>query len=82
MRLKTQVKIKSKYQGTTKFDFWKKLEPGTIVEISMVLEPTGSNRGINYTPIITATYGKSMETFSDTINSFLKYLNKIDYETY
>lgn len=78
LKLAASIAITSPYKGTTKFEFWKNLREGDIIKVYMELTPTGSNRGKIYAPMIKAKHNDRV--FSDTINSFQKYLSKIGYE--
>lgn len=80
MILKNYIRIKEAYSGASKYGFWKNIEPGQVLEISMELKPTGHGYGgRTYAPDIKAMNMSTGETFRDTINSFQKYLDKITF---
>ena len=79
IKLSNIILIKSKYKGSTKFDFWKNLKEGDLVEISINLKNHGKGRSGSYAPDI---YLKSnTETFICSLNQVVNYLGKIEYES-
>jgi hypothetical protein len=69
--------VKSKYKGKSKYDFWKNLQIGDILEISLDLSPSERNgRGSLYATYLKVQSGTS--GFSDSISGVCKYIEKID----
>jgi len=79
MKLTNKIVVTEKFTGTSKFCFWKNLEVGDVLIVEMVLEPTGHNRGRIYAPEISIKNLRTKNVFKDTINSFQKYLGKIQF---
>jgi hypothetical protein len=86
INLSYTIIVTKTYSGKSKFDFWKKLKVGDMINISLKLESTGSNRGISYAPCVTLInygnggYASNPEKFTSTVNDIVKYLEKINYE--
>lgn len=74
-----KLKVIETFKGNSKYDFWKKLSVGDIIQFSTVLKRTGfGSRGIYVTTYI--IYNLSNNThFEDTINNFMNYINKIKF---
>lgn len=77
MKLTSKIKVCSKYKGSSKFDFWKKIIPGDIIEASFYLQPTGRGGSGLYANNIILKNG--YDTFTCSVNEACKYLEKIDF---
>lgn len=75
MKLTAKIKITGPYKGSTKFDFWKNLQPDDILEISLKLKSIG-----NYVNTFNVVNQRDNSSFSDTQNSLINYLNKTNHE--
>ena len=79
MLLKNTIKISEKYTGNSKFEFWKNLKVGDVIEVSINIERIHSGgNGLYATPISfnNTTQG---EIFDTTMNMAVKYINNIKY---
>lgn len=70
--LSGKFKVNSYYQGTTKFDFWKQIKPGDIIEIYIDIR-----RCYGVPEITIKVNGKE---FMDYAGNILKYLSKVELE--
>jgi len=77
--LDTQIIIKSKYKGKSKFDFWKELNVGDTVKLSIGLNPLGRGESGLYATQVELTNEITKLEFKDSINNICKYLSKVDY---
>lgn len=75
LKLTTKIKITGPYTGSTKFDFWKNLQPDDILEISLKLKSIG-----NYVNTFNVVNKRDNSSFSDTQNSLINYLKKTNHE--
>ena len=75
LKLTGKIKITGPYMGSTKFDFWKNLQPDDILEISLKFQSVGSY--VNAFWVVNQRDGSS---FSDTQNSLINYLKKTKHE--
>jgi hypothetical protein len=75
LKLTGKIKITGPYTGSTKFDFWKNLQPDDILEISLKFQSVGSY--INTFKVVNMRDGSS---FRDTQNSLFNYFEKTKHE--
>ena len=84
MKLTATIRLKSKYQGRSKFEFMKNLKEGDILVVEHELKHLGgaSSNG-NYTPVLRLRHIEDDTVrFSATQGDMLKYLSKLDYEEF
>jgi len=72
--LKNKYLVKSKYKGQSKFNFWKKIDVGTILEISTTINPHSGD-----VPNLLIQYGDEAR-FSDSFNRVSNYLKNMELE--
>lgn len=77
--LSSELIIKGKYKGSTKFEFFKDLKEGDLVEISMNLKKQGRGRSGLYAPEIKLKCNN--KTFNCSLNQTMNYLGNIEYES-
>jgi len=75
MKLTTKIKITGPYTGSTKFDFWKDLQPDDILEVSLKFRQVGS-----YINVFRVTNLRDNSFFEDSQNSLYNYFSKLKYE--
>jgi hypothetical protein len=75
MKLTTKIKITGPYTGSTKFDFWKNLQPDDILEVSLKFRRVGS-----YINVFRVTNLRDNSFFEDSQNSLYNYFSKLKYE--
>jgi hypothetical protein len=80
MRLRNTITITSPFIGKSKFDFWKNLEVGQKIEISMPLTPPGNNRGTIYATTIFFKNKTTGAKFDASLTIASNYLGKIGYD--
>ena len=72
--LKNKYLVKSKYKGQSKFNFWKEIDIGTILEISTTINPHSGG-----VPNLLIQYGDEAR-FSDSFNRVSNYLKNMELE--
>ena len=78
--LSNKIMITKKYSGKSKFDFWKNLKAGDVINISIILKPTGRGSSGIYVPTIKFENKFGNDYFSASFNEACNYLNKVEYE--
>ena len=79
MRLKSTVKVKSKYSDKTKFDFWKMIDVGDTIVVSLPLVNPGRGREA-YAPQILIKNERTSEKFRCSLVQAVNYFEKLEVE--
>lgn len=80
MKLKNTIRAISKYKGSSKFEFWKDVEIGDRIDISMAFEHPGSGSCGIYSPKIKFRNERTGMEFECKIASAYQYVSQLDYE--
>ena len=80
MILKNKVCVTETYRGKSKFSFWKSLEVGDFIEVSIAVRPISHGGSGLYATQVRVQNLRTSEVFDTTMNMAAGYLNQIKYQ--
>jgi hypothetical protein len=80
--LEQRIIICAPYAGVSKFDLFKNLQVGDIIEITSPLVRDGEYRGVMRHQMVKLVNTRTLDEFSDNVNVVLSRLRKCKYDQY
>ena len=82
INLEQTITIKAPYSGVSKFDLFKNLQVGDIIEVTSPFAHADGRRGHTYAQKVTLVNRRTSDTFTDSLNIVLSRLGKCEFEQY
>jgi hypothetical protein len=82
INLEQTLIIKAPYIGVSKFNLFKNLQVGDIIEVTSPFFRSGGRRGHVYAQKVTLKNTRTGDTFTDSINIVISRLGKCEFEQY